>query len=160
MTRHPATGRSPARGARALVAIAALALLGSACGQMGGVHQAPIAVQPVSAVGTSATGVGGLADSGASTVDAGGAVGPSLSGDSTLGPSSNTAAPVSSVTAQITLQQLVAPPRVTNPGGPLYVCPVQGEFSVGNDFGAPRYSGGYHPHAGNDVFAAENTPIV
>jgi peptidoglycan hydrolase CwlO-like protein len=37
-------------------------------------------------------------------------------------------------------------------------CPVVGA-AYGDDFGAPRYGGGYHPHAGNDLFAARNTPI-
>jgi peptidoglycan hydrolase CwlO-like protein len=37
-------------------------------------------------------------------------------------------------------------------------CPVNGA-AYGDDFGAPRYGGGYHPHAGNDMFAARNTPI-
>ena len=26
-------------------------------------------------------------------------------------------------------------------------------------FGAPRYGGGYHPHAGNDIIAPQGTPI-
>ena len=26
-------------------------------------------------------------------------------------------------------------------------------------FGAPRYAGGYHPHAGNDIIAPQGTPI-
>ena len=43
---------------------------------------------------------------------------------------------------------------------PLLTCPVHGKGSFSRDFGAPRFSGGYHPHAGNDVFAAEGTPIV
>jgi peptidoglycan hydrolase CwlO-like protein len=37
-------------------------------------------------------------------------------------------------------------------------CPVVGA-GYSDDFGAPRYGGGYHPHAGNDLFAARNTPI-
>jgi peptidoglycan hydrolase CwlO-like protein len=37
-------------------------------------------------------------------------------------------------------------------------CPVPGA-GFSDDFGAPRYGGGYHPHAGNDLFAARNTPI-
>jgi murein DD-endopeptidase MepM/ murein hydrolase activator NlpD len=28
-----------------------------------------------------------------------------------------------------------------------------------DDFGAPRYGGGYHLHAGNDIFAPRGTPI-
>lgn len=41
---------------------------------------------------------------------------------------------------------------------PLKVCPVRGAIS--NDFGAPRYQGGYHPHQGNDISVAYGTPIV
>jgi murein DD-endopeptidase MepM/ murein hydrolase activator NlpD len=37
-------------------------------------------------------------------------------------------------------------------------CPVPGA-GFSDDFGAPRYGGGYHPHAGNDMFAARNTKI-
>lgn len=44
--------------------------------------------------------------------------------------------------------------------GPLLTCPVQGVFRVWDDFGAARYTGGYHPHAGNDIFANPGTPIV
>jgi murein DD-endopeptidase MepM/ murein hydrolase activator NlpD len=50
-------------------------------------------------------------------------------------------------------------PKAT-PNRPLVVCPVRGRGYIANDFGAPRYSGGYHPHAGNDVFAPHGTPIV
>jgi murein DD-endopeptidase MepM/ murein hydrolase activator NlpD len=43
---------------------------------------------------------------------------------------------------------------------PLLTCPVHGQGSFSRDFGAPRFAGGYHPHAGNDIFATEGTPIV
>lgn len=43
---------------------------------------------------------------------------------------------------------------------PIQLCPVQGKGYFSNDFGAPRYAGGYHPHAGNDIFAAMGTPVV
>jgi peptidoglycan hydrolase CwlO-like protein len=43
-------------------------------------------------------------------------------------------------------------------GHPFHVCPVSGA-GYGDDFGAPRYSGGFHPHAGNDMFAPLGTPI-
>ncbi len=43
--------------------------------------------------------------------------------------------------------------------GTFKTCPVGDPHGVGNDFGAPRYAGGYHPHAGNDIFAPLNTPI-
>jgi peptidoglycan hydrolase CwlO-like protein len=45
-------------------------------------------------------------------------------------------------------------------GHPFQVCPVRGFVGYSDDFGAPRYGGGYHPHAGNDLFAALGTPIV
>ncbi|HXF56421.1 MAG TPA: peptidoglycan DD-metalloendopeptidase family protein, partial [Actinomycetota bacterium] len=43
--------------------------------------------------------------------------------------------------------------------GPFYVCPVDPPRSYTDDFGAPRYSGGYHPHQGNDIFAPAGTPV-
>lgn len=43
--------------------------------------------------------------------------------------------------------------------GALQVCPVAQPRTSGDDFGAPRYGGGYHPHAGNDIFAPTGTPI-
>jgi murein DD-endopeptidase MepM/ murein hydrolase activator NlpD len=45
-------------------------------------------------------------------------------------------------------------------GFPFVICPVQGRYSYSDDYGAPRYAGGYHPHAGNDIFAAQGTPLV
>lgn len=51
-----------------------------------------------------------------------------------------------------------------NPGpgsiaGILQVCPVDQPRVVYDGFGAPRYGGGYHPHAGNDIIAPMGTPI-
>jgi murein DD-endopeptidase MepM/ murein hydrolase activator NlpD len=43
--------------------------------------------------------------------------------------------------------------------GVLHVCPVDQPHSYTDDFGAPRWAGGYHPHQGNDIFAPEGTPI-
>lgn len=43
--------------------------------------------------------------------------------------------------------------------GPIGICPVGQPRGFGDDFGAPRYTGGYHPHAGNDIFAPTGTPI-
>lgn len=43
--------------------------------------------------------------------------------------------------------------------GLLHVCPVDQPHSYSDDFGAPRWVGGYHPHQGNDIFAPEGTPI-
>ena len=39
------------------------------------------------------------------------------------------------------------------------VCPVDQPRAVYDGFGAPRYAGGYHPHAGNDIIALQGTPI-
>lgn len=44
--------------------------------------------------------------------------------------------------------------------GPLFqVCPVDRPRRYVDDFGDARYSGGYHPHEGIDVFAPYGTPI-
>jgi peptidoglycan hydrolase CwlO-like protein len=43
--------------------------------------------------------------------------------------------------------------------GTLQVCPVDGPRAFGDGFGAPRYAGGYHLHAGVDVLAPLGTPI-
>jgi murein DD-endopeptidase MepM/ murein hydrolase activator NlpD len=45
------------------------------------------------------------------------------------------------------------------PGSPFQVCPVDPPRVVADDFGAPRYAGGYHQHAGNDILAPRGTPI-
>jgi peptidoglycan LD-endopeptidase LytH len=46
----------------------------------------------------------------------------------------------------------------TGGGSPFSACPVPGG-AISDDFGAPRYGGGYHPHEGNDIFAPQGTPI-
>jgi murein DD-endopeptidase MepM/ murein hydrolase activator NlpD len=43
--------------------------------------------------------------------------------------------------------------------GVFRVCPVDQPRAVSDGFGAPRYSGGYHPHAGDDIMAPLGTPI-
>jgi peptidoglycan hydrolase CwlO-like protein len=45
-------------------------------------------------------------------------------------------------------------------GHPFSVCPVQSSYFYVDSFGAPRYGGGYHPHAGNDIMAPLGTPIL
>jgi murein DD-endopeptidase MepM/ murein hydrolase activator NlpD len=42
----------------------------------------------------------------------------------------------------------------------LKMCPVQGTTYFSDGFGAPRYGGGYHLHAGVDLVTARGTPIV
>jgi peptidoglycan hydrolase CwlO-like protein len=44
-------------------------------------------------------------------------------------------------------------------GGVLLTCPVASPHAYYDDFGAPRYGGGFHHHAGNDIFAPRGTPI-
>jgi peptidoglycan hydrolase CwlO-like protein len=39
------------------------------------------------------------------------------------------------------------------------VCPVDQPRALYDGFGAPRYAGGYHPHAGNDIVAPTGTAI-
>jgi peptidoglycan hydrolase CwlO-like protein len=43
--------------------------------------------------------------------------------------------------------------------GVFQTCPVGQPRAFGDDFGAPRYAGGYHLHAGNDILAPMGTPI-
>jgi murein DD-endopeptidase MepM/ murein hydrolase activator NlpD len=50
--------------------------------------------------------------------------------------------------------------KVLPAGFPFLICPVQGPYSYSDDYGAPRYAGGYHPHAGNDIFAQMGTALV
>ncbi|MEP6759026.1 MAG: peptidoglycan DD-metalloendopeptidase family protein [Actinomycetota bacterium] len=49
------------------------------------------------------------------------------------------------------------PPGFTNP---LQVCPVDGTRVFGDGFGAPRYAGGFHLHAGVDIVSNYGTPIL
>ncbi len=66
------------------------------------------------------------------------------------------------------VKKVVSPPTATAGGtlagpvgpNPLALCPVQGPVSGSDGFGAPRYAGGYHPHAGIDIMAPEGAPIV
>ena len=40
-----------------------------------------------------------------------------------------------------------------------WICPVDPPLRFSDDFGAPRYGGGYHSHEGNDIFAPAGTPV-
>jgi len=44
--------------------------------------------------------------------------------------------------------------------GVFKVCPVDQPRALYDGFGAPRYAGGYHPHAGNDIVAPTGTAIL
>jgi murein DD-endopeptidase MepM/ murein hydrolase activator NlpD len=48
---------------------------------------------------------------------------------------------------------------VTWANGLFKACPVGQPRAFGDGFGAPRYAGGYHLHAGVDIIAPLNTPI-
>jgi murein DD-endopeptidase MepM/ murein hydrolase activator NlpD len=63
-------------------------------------------------------------------------------------------------TIRYTVVSITKTKKVIGGGGPFYICPVQGKGFFSDDFGAPRYAGGFHLHAGNDVFAPRGTPIV
>jgi murein DD-endopeptidase MepM/ murein hydrolase activator NlpD len=54
---------------------------------------------------------------------------------------------------------VTAPPLAVTGTGPMFVCPVDPPRSYSDDFGAPRYAGGFHLHEGNDIFAPEGTYI-
>jgi len=43
--------------------------------------------------------------------------------------------------------------------GVFRVCPVDQPRAYSDSFGAPRYAGGYHAHAGNDILAPRDTAI-
>lgn len=61
--------------------------------------------------------------------------------------------------------QQQAPPSTGGPALPpewrglLEVCPVGQPRAFGDGFGAPRYVGGFHPHAGVDIVAPEGTEV-
>jgi murein DD-endopeptidase MepM/ murein hydrolase activator NlpD len=54
---------------------------------------------------------------------------------------------------------LKAQSALTFGNGILKVCPVDQPRSFGDGFGAPRYSGGFHLHMGDDILAPLGTPI-
>jgi murein DD-endopeptidase MepM/ murein hydrolase activator NlpD len=154
--------RSLARRARrAPVLVACIAVLGAACGQVGGVHQQTGAA-PGSAVAAGAEGQTPADDIGLHRED-------HFSADPTTAkvkPGTKIIKTITTTTTTIntaTGAPVVPPLTLTIPlraSGPFYACPVQGHFTVSDDFGAPRYAGGYHPHAGTDMFADEGTAIV
>jgi peptidoglycan hydrolase CwlO-like protein len=43
--------------------------------------------------------------------------------------------------------------------GTFKYCPIGDPHAIYDGFGAPRYAGGYHPHAGNDIIAPQGTNI-
>ena len=62
------------------------------------------------------------------------------------------------------LAAAIPPPSTGGSGsgaisGIFQVCPVGQPRAISDGFGAPRYGGGYHLHAGNDIMAPSGTPI-
>jgi murein DD-endopeptidase MepM/ murein hydrolase activator NlpD len=57
--------------------------------------------------------------------------------------------------------QLIVPfrPAVLRAAGPFSVCPVDRPRHYRDDFGEPRYTGGFHRHEGIDIFAPFGTPV-
>jgi murein DD-endopeptidase MepM/ murein hydrolase activator NlpD len=54
-------------------------------------------------------------------------------------------------------QQIAA---LTGPSSGLFkYCPVGTPRAISNDFGAPRYTGGFHLHMGDDILSVTGTPI-
>jgi murein DD-endopeptidase MepM/ murein hydrolase activator NlpD len=63
------------------------------------------------------------------------------------------------IAAQLASTQTIAGGGGSVPGGIFQTCPVGQPRAFGDDFGAPRYAGGYHLHMGNDILAPMGTPI-
>jgi murein DD-endopeptidase MepM/ murein hydrolase activator NlpD len=53
----------------------------------------------------------------------------------------------------------VRPSVRVGPDGPFAVCPVDRPRHYADDFGAPRFVGGFHRHEGIDIFAPMGTPV-
>ena len=129
--RPAATGRT--RFAAAVVAC----LLAGGCGQVARAHRGALAARPA----------------------AGSALDPSPNGENT-GPTQ----PGPGYIVVTVVRKVSGVPRVRTGSfqgpDPLHLCPVQGRGYFSDDFGAPRFSGGFHHHAGNDLFAPQGTPVV
>jgi murein DD-endopeptidase MepM/ murein hydrolase activator NlpD len=129
-------GGMPGRMNRAIpiVALAVLGvLLGAACGQIGAARSHPPTADPGHLI---------AAEQPSPSIE--------LNGENN--------GPIPSVEYVVFRSRKVI--RITKGKNPLRTCPVHGKGFFSRDFGAPRYAGGYHPHAGNDIFAAKGTPIV
>jgi murein DD-endopeptidase MepM/ murein hydrolase activator NlpD len=142
---------------RVLATAALLVLLAAGCGQLGGTHGgSSTGTVPAPYVAPDARPPAGQAPDFVA--------GPSISGNtSTLGSGQGTTTRVVTVTEILPhAQQFQLPVALNlNAKGPLHACPVQGPFHVSDDFGQPRYTTNPpHPHAGNDIFAPQYTPIV
>jgi murein DD-endopeptidase MepM/ murein hydrolase activator NlpD len=126
---------------RFVVAVIVGSLVAVSCGQFTGAHRDTLGIQ--------ATRAAGARDPSASTAN---------------GENSGPSHPGPGYIIVTVVKKVVRHPRV-HAGSfegpdPLRTCPVHGRGYYSDDFGAPRYAGGFHPHQGNDIFAALGTPIV
>src|SRR5438093_3401827 len=123
---------------RVLAAGLLAAMFATICGQVGSAHRASVAL-------TTTEGASATAPSQASPTS-------SSNGEN--------AGPVSAVTYQVIVQRTRKVKTFLKVNGPLQMCPVRGTGFFSDDFGFPRWAGGYHPHQGNDIFTEMGTPIV
>ena len=157
---------------RQLLAVAAfVGLAGVACGQQSGVHALGVALANKNhpAVVAQKAGVssqdGGLGKNGPLFPKGVPTIG-GHAGGSNATPNPTTPTPVNALPPGARAVPVIDGSGVVklyvlaNSVGPLYACPVAGEYRVGDDWHAPRYAGGFHLHQGNDIFANLRTPIV
>ena len=85
---------------------------------------------------------------------------PDIKGQVTPGKAPTGSLDLATLVSRETVQGAKYNSTVLPKGFPLLICPVQGKYSYSDSYGAPRYAGGYHPHAGVDIFADQGTPIV
>lgn len=125
---HERGGRGRRRRRILGLLVGAVVLLTTSCGQVSGVHQQVVVLQPAASASptTSNNGENGF--------------------------------PIPTI--RYTVVTITKTRKVIGGNGPLYICPVQGKGFFSDDFGAPRYAGGFHLHQGNDIFAPLGTPIV
>jgi murein DD-endopeptidase MepM/ murein hydrolase activator NlpD len=127
------------RGGFGGIATAALlaSFLATSCGQFGSAHHATLAARPA-------------ADP--------------VSAASPNGENSGPGQPGPGYIVVTVVKKMTGIPRVHTASyqgpDPLHLCPVRGRGYFSDDFGAPRFAGGFHHHQGNDVFAEVGTPVV
>ena len=124
-------------GGRVAALVLLVSALTTACGQFASAHRATLATKPA----------------------ANQAVTPSPNGENT-GP----AQPGPGYIVVTVVRKVARTPRINTPTlrgpDPLHLCPVQGRGYFSDDFGAPRFAGGFHHHQGNDMFAELGSSVV
>jgi peptidoglycan LD-endopeptidase LytH len=127
----PSPFQAPRRWRVAVLGAITCVLL-AGCGQVQGAHPSTVGVRPVASPRPS----------------------PQYS------PNGENEAPGPGIATYEVVSKKTARPKRVSEKSPFALCPVRGSGYVADDFGAPRYAGGYHPHQGNDIFAPQGTPIV